>query len=83
MTLNQFLTADDNEVIEYAVYRDSLVYLFKLGSKLRAGILTTFNSAIDPLGNPLYVNLNDGELPRKATKEDFKYYRVNCKGYAL
>jgi hypothetical protein len=83
MTLSQFLNASDNEVIEYAVYRDSLVYLFRFNGKLRAGILNTLNRYLNPLSDPLYVDLNSGDLPVKATKNDFAHYRVCSKGYNL
>jgi len=77
-----FNEAKDNEVFMYAVYRNSLVFLFRSNGYLRAGILATKNDTCFgiPLHWPrLYILNFDAELygtPRKATLEDFHFYKV-------
>ena len=62
--------------IEYAVYRNSLVYFFttELGTK-RAGILRTYELGIND-SDVLYVVPEIYGKPIPATKEDFDHYRV-------
>jgi hypothetical protein len=79
INIEQFAKAKENEIIEYAVYRDSLVYLFKLRGELRAGVLQTFNTPSIQNGDVLYINLKEKFM--KATEEDFNHYRVSSKGH--
>lgn len=68
-----------SKVLAYAVFRDSLVYLFYLRGHLRAGILSTFNIALSPW-ETLYVNAWDTP-PRIATLEDFNHYNIHPGGH--
>jgi len=74
------------EVIEYAVYKNALVYLFKNDDKLRGGVLaitlskeqySPYNySPSAPMNDALYVDINSKRL-KIATLEDFKNFRVS------
>ena len=63
------------ELLGYAVYCDSLVYLFYLNGVIRAGVLSTKSKYIPRLGAPLYVGA--GERFRPATESDFEHYLVS------
>lgn len=71
----------NNDILGYYVYRNCLVYMFMHRGQKMAGILRTYNTVIND-SDILYVNdYVDGKenAPRKATQDDFDYYRVSSK----
>ena len=76
--IQNFHDTEENKVFAYAVYRNSLVYLFKLRGHLRAGVLETRDLAIR-WGDCLYIPTDykdSSPAPRLATREDFEHYRI-------
>ncbi len=75
----------ENEVFGYGVYRESLVYLFRLHGVLRAGILATRNLGLRDY-DTLFVfpDINTSFYPdiKVATQADFDFFRV-CSKYHL
>jgi len=78
--MKRFEDVPENKVFAYAVYRDSLVYMFKRRGHLRAGILESRNIAFGSMisWDTLYIDPDCKvyPLPVEATREDFAKYRV-------
>ena len=86
MNFKQFTQADENEVIEHAVYKEhTLGYLFKSSGKLMIGVLSAkvLHGGLDWFNGPHHIPTADVDMLRKATKEDFDFFNVSSKGYDL
>ena len=59
----------------YAVYRNSLVYVFMLRGIKRAQVLRSFEMHIKET-DILYINAEIYGEPREATQTDFDNYRI-------